>query len=430
MIYIADLHIHSKYSRAVSQEMTIPNLSRWGKYKGIDLIGTGDFTHPFWFNDLKENLLEDGKGFFNFKDDGKGPKFVLSAEISNIYTQGEKGRRIHSVVLAPSFADAEKINEKLASLGNLMSDGRPILPISAKLLLETVKEVSPDSIFFPAHIWTPWYSLYGSNSGFDSMVDCFGSASREIFAIETGLSSDPAMNWRIKELDDYGIISFSDAHSLPKLGREATAFEGDFSFQGLREAMKSKDGPNKIAYTIEFHPEEGKYHYTGHRNCKVCYSPEEVKHKGTTCPVCGRKLTVGVMQRVEALSTRGEAEIEIAKEGVFTRSKKLNRPPFVMLVPLQEVIAEVVGSNTASQTVRSEYQALVDRCGSEFEVLLKTAREDLVKVVSPKIVEGIIKNRNGEISVSPGYDGEFGKVSIWEDETQTKEESSEQMSLF
>ncbi|MBI4999683.1 DNA helicase UvrD, partial [Candidatus Gottesmanbacteria bacterium] len=301
----ADLHLHSKYSRAVSQEMVLPQIGQWAVKKGIGLVGTGDWTHPLWLREIKANLEEVGPGLYGLK--GKGsPLFILATEISSIYSQGGKLRRIHNIILAPSLEVAEKINKELASHGaNLMSDGRPVTGIPAQNLVKMILAIDENCLIIPAHAWTPWFSLYGSESGFDSIGECFGEMAKYIYAIETGLSSNPEMNWRIAELDSRQIVSFSDAHSGPKLGREATVFtEGEngisnFSYEDIKNAIKGESGKLKIAYTLEFYPEEGKYHYTGHRDCKVRQSPEETGRLGETCPVCGKHLTVGVMHRVQ-----------------------------------------------------------------------------------------------------------------------------------
>jgi uncharacterized protein (TIGR00375 family) len=459
--YIADLHLHSKYSRAVSSQMVVPEMARWGKIKGIDILGTGDFTHPLWFTELRSGLEEVGEGIFGVKDSiltdeekaavafGEHfPNFVLSTEIASIYTQGGKPRRIHNLVLAPSFETVEKINAELKRRGaNLMSDGRPIVGLSSREVCEIVFSIDRNALVFGAHVWTPWFSLYGSKSGFDSLEECYGEFSKEIFAAETGLSSDPAMNWRVKDLDTRAILSFSDAHSPAKLGREATVFEipnGKLSYPIIAQAIRMGSGITegteaKIAYTIEFYPEEGKYHYTGHRSCKVRQSPEETAKKGTTCPVCGRPLTVGVMHRVQELADR---EVAVKKErlegeefeGIVDGEKK--RLPYVMLVPLQEILAESMKTSFTSLNVINEYKKMTKILGSEYKVLLQTKPEDITRVSGERTAEGIMKVRAGEILVEPGYDGVFGQVKIWgfeerkEGEVREKKRPEEQMTLF
>lgn len=453
MKVIADLQLHSKYARAVSQEMVIPKIGEWAKRKGIKLVATGDWTHPLWMREIKANLVEDGSGLLKLKTE-EGPYFLLATEVSSIYSQGGKLRRIHTLIWVPTIESADKINKELISRGaNLMSDGRPIIGLSSMQVAELVFSIEPQSLIIPAHAWTPWFSLYGSESGFDSIDECFGSWAKYIYAVETGLSSDPAMNWRIKELDSRSIVSFSDAHSGPKLGREATVFEvEELSYQKIREAIiqpsvisKSADQSisnkeaenNRIVYTIEFYPEEGKYHYTGHRNCNVKQTPQETRTKGTVCPVCGRKLTVGVMHRVDELAGRTEEELKIYKKklantnmmGIFSEALP-QRPPYVMMVPLQEILSEAVGSMPTSQTVQNEYKKLTDHFGGEFEILLETSAEEIGKVSGPKIAEGISKVREGKIVIDPGYDGVFGKVKIWGEEKKEEENKKEQLSLF
>lgn len=414
MELIADLHLHSKYSRAVSPQMVIPEIAQWAKRKGIRLVTTADFTHPLWLRELKENLIEVEGGVYRYKDEPTDVLFLLTTEISSIYSQRGRGHRIHNLIFAPNFEIVEKINEQLRGYGvKLLSDGRPTTGLSSIELCDLVFSISKNCLVIPAHAWTPWYSLYGSNSGFDSIKECFGKFSDQIYAIETGLSSDPAMNWRIEELDSRSILSFSDAHSPQKLGREATVFEIEekFDYQDIKKAIQEQ----KIAYTIEFYPEEGKYHYTGHRNCGVKQSPEETKKLGAICPVCGKRLTVGVMHRVE----------ELAKRPVDYQPQ--NRPSYKMVVPLMEVLAEALGVGVSSQMVETEYNRLTERFESEFNVLLKTDPLEIAKIAGEKVAQGIKKVREGEIVVDPGYDGVFGTVKIW---GKKEEEEKKQMSLF
>lgn len=414
MKVIADLHLHSKYSRAVSQQMVIPEMAQWAKKKGINLIAIPDWTHPLGLREIKENLTEVGEGIFQNKGEAREVSFLLSTEISSIYKQGGQSRRIHNQILAPSLAVAEKINEALRNRGaNLLSDGRPIVGLSSIEICDLVFSISPDCLIIPNHAWTPWFSLYGSQSGFDSIQECFGQFTDQIFAIETGLSSDPSMNWRIKELDNRSIVSFSDAHSPSKIGREATVFEieGRLSYPAIRKAIQEK----RIVSTVEFYPEEGKYHYTGHRKCGVVQSPAETKKLGATCPVCGKSLTVGVMHRVEELASRPEGY------------QPKNRPFYQMLVPLQEIISEALKVGVSSQSVQSEYHRLVTELESEFNVLLNTKIKSLVKVAGEKIAEGVKKVREGDLVIDPGYDGVFGTVKIW---GKKEKETKKQLSLF
>lgn len=416
MKIIADLHLHSKYSRAVSQQMVIPEIAKWAKKKGIGLVGIPDWTHPLWLREVKDNLVETGENIFRYKEDPKDVLFLLCTEISSIYSQGGKGRRIHNMVLAPSFEVVEKINEALRNRGaNLLSDGRPITGLSSLELCDLVFSVSKDCLVIPCHAWTPWYSLYGSRSGFDSIKECFGQFTDQIYAVETGLSSSPGMNWRIEELDNRSIVSFSDAHSPAKIGREATVFEFEnekkLNYQDIKKAIQQL----KIALTIEFYPEEGKYHYTGHRNCGVKHTPEETKRLGETCPTCGKRLTVGVMHRVE----------ELARRPADFRPE--NRPPYKMLVPLIEILSEALGAGVTSQMVQTEYSRLVAELGSEFEILLKVKIEEIARVSGEKVAEGVRRVREGDLVIDPGYDGVFGTVKIW---GEKEKEPEKQMSLF
>ena len=465
MEIIADLHLHSKYSRAVSPQMVIPEIAKWARRKGIGLVGAPDWTHPLWLRELKENLEEVGEGVYKIKSSklkvqSENVYFLLSTEISSIFSQHGRSHRIHNLVLAPSFSVVEKINNKLRSRGvNLLSDGRPITGLSSIELCELVFSVAKDCLVIPCHVWTPWFSLYGSRSGFDSIGECFQDMSKYIYAIETGLSSSPDMNWRIKELDSRSIASFSDAHSGAKLGREATVFEmKELSFKNVSMALRSATAISsprrrygnsstseeplrvtvrgvspRILYTIEFYPEEGKYHYTGHRNCGVKHSPEETKKLGETCPVCGRPLTVGVMQRVEELATRSAEEVKIKEVEIENGLRGVgwqNRPPYVMLVPLMEILAEALGSGVSSQIVETEYNRLIREFGSEFNVLLKASTEEVGKIAGERVAEGIFRVRSREVVIDPGYDGVFGTVKIWPSSIKALGDKQKQMSLF
>ncbi len=445
---IADLQLHSKYARAVSPNMVIPEMGKWAVRKGIDLLATGDWTHPLWLSELKANLNEDGSGLLNYKlqitnsKSQKNPKFLLSGEVSCIYSQGGKGRRIHTLIFAPSFEIVDKINAELTRRGcNLMSDGRPIIGLTSIQLAEVVFGISEECLLIPAHAWTPWYALFGSMSGFDSIAEAFGPYADKIYAIETGLSSNPGMNWRIKELDNRSIVSFSDAHSGPKLGREATVFEvEEISYKAVKEAIMKPtiDDRNKIIYTIEFYPEEGKYHYTGHRACNVRHSPSETKKLGTICPVCGKPLTIGVMHRVEELAGRSEDDLKLVKKeipgtnvkGVYSDSFP-DKAPYAMMVPLQEILSEAVGGMVTSDKVQNEYLKLTEGLGGEFRVLLNAEVAEIAKISGEKVAEGIDKARKGNIVIDPGYDGVFGVVKIWGDEKEKLvDEDKKQLSLF
>ena len=425
MKVVADLQIHSRFARAVSPQMVVPVISEWAAKKGIDLVATGDWTHPLWYRELRTNLEEAGEGIYKVKDaPEEGAKFLLSTEVSSIYSQGGRVRKVHTLIFAPNFEAVEGINKQLTQRGaNLLSDGRPIVGLSAKQVAEIALGVEPKCLIIPAHAWTPHFSLYGSVSGFDSIEECFEELSPNIYAIETGLSSDPAMNWRIEDLENRRIVSFSDAHSPQKIGREATVFElSELSYGAIRAAIMGRR-EEKIAYTIEFYPEEGKYHYTGHRNCKVVYSPNETRKMGTTCPVCGRPLTVGVMSRVEHLAGREvETKSEIDSFGVrWIKDSQGKRPPYAMLVPLLEILSEALSSGVGSQKVMGVYDQLISLQGSEFKVLLQTPIEEIERVFGARVAEAISKVRSGDISIEPGYDGVFGKVKIWK-ESEISEE--------
>lgn len=447
MQIIADLQLHSKYSRAVSKDMVIPIMTEWGEKKGIDLMATGDWTHPLWFKELEANLEEAGEGIYKLKNSQKKTRFFLSGEISSIYSDHGKGRRVHTLFFAPTLAVVKKINAELVSRGaNLMSDGRPITGLSCQELCEVVWSVDQRVLVVPAHAWTPWFAVYGSKSGFDSIEECFGKYADRIYAVETGLSSNPAMNWQIPDLDRRAIVSFSDAHSPKKLGREATVFSGDFkdevTFKDISEAISQRylgknEGRLKISYTIEFYPEEGKYHYTGHRNCNVVQTPEETRKKGIVCPVCGRPLTVGVMHRVEELAQKREEIIPLKKTseaGVtgYYHPQDKTRPPYVMLVPLHEILGEALSVGPASKKVDEMYETLIKEFGSEFNVLLKTSLDSIAKTGGARVSEAVKKVRSGDIYIDPGYDGTFGIVKIWPvaKDLNTLQSNSEQESLF
>lgn len=418
--------------------MVLPEIESFAIKKGIDVISAADFTHPLWFRELKSQLIPGGEGIYKLKNSTSKIRFILSTEISSIYSQGGKTRRIHNLVFMPSLESVEKFNLELLKRGaNLSADGRPIIGLSSRNLLELVLSVDSSSFLIPCHAWTPWFSLYGSNSGFDSIEECFQDLSSEIFGIETGLSSDPEMNWRIKELDNRSILSFSDAHSAIKMGREATVFDlSELSFSNIKNAVK-KLGDQSISYTIEFYPEEGKYHYTGHRNCRVTQTPQETKEKGVICPVCKRPLTVGVMHRVEKLASRPtNVKISVDKLGVSWVEDPTNlHPKYVKLVPLVEIIAESFGVMPGSVKVLSRFDEMVSAFSSELNVLLKTPIPDIEKSFGEKIGQAVFKVRKQDISVDPGFDGEFGKVKIWGENissevTVQKKSEEAQLGLF
>jgi len=406
MKIIADFHIHSKYSRAVSRDMTLENLDVWARKKGIQVMGTGDFTHPGWFSEIKTKLEPVEPGLYRLKDDvrhsvlDKGEtRFILTVEISSIYSKGGKVRRVHNLIFAPSVEVAEKINTTLSLIGNLKSDGRPILGLDSKKLLEIILKVDPRSVLIPAHAWTPWFSIFGSMSGFDSVEECFEEFSSHIFAVETGLSSDPAMNWRLSKLDKIALISNSDSHSPQKIGREVNIFDCELSYDGIIGAVKSRD-PKKFISTIEFFPEEGKYHYDGHRLCGISMPPEETKKINGICPKCRKPLIIGVMNRVDKLADR-----KIGEGGE-------NKIPFRNLIPLNEIIADVLGVGVASMAVKREYEKIIDIVGNEFKALIDASCDELKKASSEAIASGIIAAREGRVELIPGYDGEYGKIKI------------------
>jgi len=428
MEFIADFHIHSNYSRATSSGMNLENLSKWAEIKGIKVLGTGDFTHPEWFKNLKEKLEPAEQGLYklkvqseklkvneNFITADNTTRFILTSEISCIYSKGGKVRKIHIVVLAPDFQSVEKINTYLARIGNLKADGRPILGLDSKELLKIILDVSEDCLFVPAHCMTPWFGIFGSKSGFNSIEECFEDYSKYIYALETGLSADCPMLWRIPDARKTALISNSDAHSLQKIGREANVFNIELCYSAIIDAIKSKN-PQKFLYTIEFFPQEGKYHYDGHRDCGISLSPLESKKYNNICPRCGKPLTIGVLNRVEQLADKPEG------------FKPENAIPFKSLVPLQEIIAEALEVGVSAKQVLREYENLIKRFGSEFEVLLKTSKQELELAASPKIAEGIIRVREGRVFVEPGYDGVFGKVRIFSKQEQKKD--SKQATLF
>ncbi|MEK7080338.1 MAG: endonuclease Q family protein [Patescibacteria group bacterium] len=398
MKFAADFHIHSKYSRATSPSMDLENLDKWAKIKGIKVLGTGDFTHPVWLKELKENLEPAETGLFRLRGLASQTRFILTAEISCIYSKGGKIRKIHIVVFAPSFETVDKINSKLSQIGNLRADGRPILGLDVKELAKIVLYANENCLVVPAHAWTPWFAIFGSRSGFDSIEECFEDYSKYIYAIETGLSSDPKMNWRLSQLDKITLISNSDAHSPQKIGREANIFDTDLSYSGIMDAIKTK---SKFLYTIEFFPEEGKYHYDGHKDCDLRLSPKESKKYNNICPICAKPLVIGVLNRVEKLADRPE---DFMPE---------NAVPFRSLIPLQEIIAESLGVTAASKQVDKFYNNLTKNLGSEFEILLESKRTNLEKYSLPEIAEGVIRVRDGKVNIEPGYDGVYGKIKIF-----------------
>ncbi|MDR1900476.1 MAG: endonuclease Q family protein [Treponema sp.] len=412
MRIIADLHIHSPFSRAVSPRLDPANLERWARIKGIDLLGTGDCTHPLWLETLRENLGEAGEGLYALKGRRTGPRFVLTGEICTIYKKEQRTRKIHHLVILPDFKAAASLQAGLEARGNIRSDGRPVLKLDSRDLLELLLETDERAILIPAHIWTPWFSVLGAKSGFDSIDACYGDLASHIGAVETGLSSNPPMNWALASLDRFAIVSNSDAHSPEKLGREATVFDMELSYPALRDALNP--GPRHcggIVETIEFFPQEGKYHYDGHRNCGVSFSPEEAAALRGLCPVCGKALTRGVMGRVLELADRPADTSAPAPDG----ARRGNRRPYRSLIPLRELLAELLG--TGAQKTAAAYDSLIAETGSEFSLLLDMPAGDIRKIRSPLpgrlLASAIGRMRRGEVFVSPGYDGKYGTVKIF-----------------
>jgi len=414
-MFIADFHIHSKYSRATSKNMEVPALAKWAKMKGVSLLGTGDFTHHLWLEEL-ERLLQpcEGKGVYTYE----GVHFILSAEVANIFSEHGKGYRVHTMILAPTFKVVEEINKCLASHGNIASDGRPILGLSCKRMAEEILKISPDIMIIPAHIWTPWFSLFGSESGFNKIEECFDKYTDKITALETGLSSDPAMNWRLSALDRFSLVSNSDAHSPSKIGREANVFGmEEIDYFAIKEVLQKKD-KERFLYTVEFFPEEGKYHFDGHRNCGLRLHPSETKKYNGICPKCKRKITKGVVYRVDELADRAEGFVPP------------NAIPFKSLVPFDEIIAEAKGIQKTSKQVEKEYAALVQNGKTEFDILLHMNEAELRSYLPPRIAEGVLRVRNKQLEIAAGYDGEYGIIKIFNETELAKTAQSKQMTLF
>lgn len=408
-MFIADFHIHSQYSRATSQECVPEMLAFWARRKGLHVIGTGDFTHPAWRKELREKLVPSGEGLYALKDDyfqaanvagaDFKPQFIVSGEISSIYKKNGKVRKVHNLILLPGLDQADLLACLLEAKGNLRSDGRPILGLDSQDLLELVLDVCPEAIFIPAHIWTPHFSLYGAYSGFDDIRECFGDLTGHIYALETGLSSDPPMNWRLSALDGFTLVSNSDAHSPANLAREANIFDVELSYPGILQALKNR-GTKGFYGTLEFFPEEGKYHYDGHRDCKVCWRPAATKAAGGICPVCGGKLTVGVLHRVEELADRAEGFVPPAAKH------------FESLVPLFEIIASSTGASVASTKVKQKYDNLLQCLGPELFILREAPLQDIEAAAGPCVAEGVRRLRSGQVDIQPGYDGEYGIVKV------------------
>jgi len=430
MSFIADLHIHSRYSRATSPDMSPETLWRWAQLKGLQVIGTGDFTHPGWLTELKEKLDPSDNGLlvlkkeFENRDNVPEPcrsqvYFMLTGEVSCIYNKKGRLRKVHSLILAPSFLEVMELNKRLSRIGSLSADGRPILGLDAKELLKIVLDISEDILLIPAHAWTPHFSVFGAESGFDSLEECFEELTPFVYAIETGLSSDPPMNWRLSSLDRITLISNSDAHSPGKIGREANIFQigGESNSSGLsyKEIINSIKTKKGFKGTIEFFPEEGKYHFDGHRTCGVRLSPGETIKHNYQCPVCGRPVTVGVMHRVERLADRQEG------------FRPPSAPEFFSIIPLPEILAEVMNVGVNSKKVETEYLRLLSKFGNEFRILMDLPLNE-IEGEAPLLREAIERMRTGKVYIAPGYDGEYGKVRIFEEPERI--ELKGQVSLF
>jgi len=402
---IADLHIHGRYSRATSQQMSLGEIARFAKIKGLNLVGTGDFTHPKWFREIKETLVpEEGTGLYKVACDVDSPvHFMLTTEVCTLFNFANEVKKVHHVILTPSLETAYQINDALKRYGDLGADGRPMLNMSASHLVEEIMATSNENMIFPAHAWTPWFSVFGAFSGFDSIEECYQDMTRHIHALETGLSSDPPMNWRLSRLDRYALVSNSDSHSFwPwRIGREANVFELEkMSYREVLDAVRCK-APARFKFTIETDPAYGKYHWTGHRNCKVSLSPQEAIKLGNVCPVCRRKLTKGVEQRVEELADRP------------ANFKPNNAPGFMRLLPLSEIIATILGVDSPStQAVWKIYNSLIGKFGDEYTVLIDAPKDTLKEATEASIAEAILRVREGSVSVTPGYDGVYGQLVL------------------
>lgn len=410
---ITDWHVHSRFSRACSKDLTLENNALWCEKKGVNVLGTADFTHPEWFSEIESKLIEAEPGLYRLKS-GEYPKvrYMLTTEVSQIYKKNDKTRRIHNLILAPSIESVRKINQWLTDQGfNLKADGRPILGIDSEELFKRLRDLDERVTMIPAHVWTPWFSVFGSKSGFNSLEECYGSMTPHIHAIETGLSSDILMNRSLSALDTVSIISNSDAHSPQKFGREANVFEiaeKDFSYNEFIRILKERD-TTKFLYTIEFYPEEGKYHLDGHADCKLAWYPAETRQHGGKCPMCGRPLTIGVLSRVEELADRSLKEVP--EQFVPQRS----------IVPLSEIIAEAMRlSSPNSKKVTALYEKMIKEFGNEFHMLLDVPVNDLKTMAGDDVAEAVRRVRAGEMSITPGYDGIYGKVKIFGDNEQKR----------
>lgn len=416
MRLIADLHTHSHYARATSRSLTLDQLAHWAQLKGVHIVGTGDISHPGWLQEIRDTLEPAEEGLFRLKPDVADAvqaevfpacrgfmRFILAGEISNIYRRHGAVRKVHNLIFAPSLEAVEQIQTALEKIGNIRADGRPILGLDSRDLLEIILEIDPRCHLIPAHIWTPWFSMLGSKSGFDTVEECFGDLTDRVFALETGLSSDPPMNRRISMLDRYTLVSNSDAHSPQKLAREATVFTTEPAYDALFAALQSGD-PTRFGGTIEFFPEEGKYHLDGHRQCGVCWEPKTTLAHGGRCTVCGKPVTVGVMHRVETLADRPEGE--------GAARALLRTHPYASLVPLPEILGEVHGVGVSARRVQAEYDKLLSRLGPELTILQDVPLEEITSEGGSRLALGIQRMRRGDVLAEGGYDGEYGTVRV------------------
>ncbi len=416
MKFIADFHIHSLYSIATSKNLTPEYLEYWAQIKGIKVIGTGDFTHPGWLSELKEKLEPAEQGLFRLKDRYRNrinengcslpgrnieTRFLLTSEISTIYKKNDRTRKVHNIIFSPDFKTAERIQKSLSRIGNIHSDGRPILGLDSRDLLEISLDASEDILFVPAHIWTPWFSVLGDKSGFDSIEACYEDLSKYIFAVETGLSSDPPMNRLCSFLDNYTLLSNSDAHSPEKLGRNANLFNTDVSYKAIIEAVKSGN-PDNFLGTIDLFPQEGKYHFDGHKKCGIRWSPEETRRHNGICSVCNKPVTTGVMNRVMQLADRKEIESD------------KNHLPFLSIIPLKEILSELAGTGVKSKKVTGMYNSVIQKFGTELDILLFIPEIKIEKDGWPILAEGIKRMRARKLSIVEGFDGEYGQIRVFE----------------
>ena len=428
MKFIADLHIHSRFSRATAKTLNFENLYTAARLKGIAVVGTGDFTHPAWFSEICEKLIPAEQGLFKLRDELEAKcekylpvsrrmpvRFILSCEISNIYKKSGATRKNHNLVFLPDLPSATRFNARLDQIGNIKSDGRPILGLDARNLLEIMLETSDDGFLIPAHVWTPWFSLFGSKSGFDAIEECFEDLTPHIFALETGLSSDPPMNWRVGNIDGMTLVSNSDAHSPANLGREANLFDTDLSYTAIRDTLKSGN-PDAFLGTFEFFPEEGKYHHDGHRKCNVNITPDKSFEYNNLCPECGKPMTLGVLHRIEELATRPAGD----------RPEKTH--PYYSIIPLAEIISEIVGCGVKTKKVAYQYNNAIKLLGPELDILHSMPVETITSAPIPFLGEAIARMREGKVNIIPGYDGEYGRITILNPEERDR--LSGQKSLF